>query len=230
MIRNERVEEIMDGLQIPGEFGINVDDDNDDAICGLACEVAKRGGSFFHGVTKCVLVFPEEDEVIKIPFSGQYVYSYDGENEVETFEDFHYANSDIKKGSEWDYCENELIKYKKAVKAGFADFLAATRYYGVKNGYPIYIQEKCEEYYCSEYHNSPISDETRRSYNKIYDRCYSIHSEWVMYAISYYDAERVVAFMDWMRENGLSGDLHSGNIGFTVTGRSILLDFAGYRE
>ena len=243
MIKNELVKEIINKISniIPTDFGINVDADDEssltfDDIYDTICNNYKA--EVYHGVTKCVIVLKNEDEVIKIPFNGKFEDRYDNEiDEYDTdFIPFEYANIDVEDASTtWDYCENEYIKYEKAVEDGYADFLLKTNYCGLINGIPVYTQEKAEEFWSSQYsdtHKIPLSKDAISKYkNESSNRFYtSIHHTWVVRAIAYYGAEKVADFLQWAKDNGLAGDLHTGNIGFTSDGRPILLDWAGYRE
>ena len=236
MIRNEFVNEIMDRIAkyISPEFGINVDYDETssdlEAIRTFIYDNYKA--EVYNGVTKCVIVFDNEDEVIKLPFNGKFEEWYDdAEDEYKIdFTAFEYANTDVEDASTtWDYCENEYIKYEKAVEDGFAEFLLATRYHGMICGMPVYTQERAETFYDSEYISKTApSEKAIKEYEKM--GYAPMNRDWVVRAIDYYGIRKVVDFIQWAKSNGLTGDLHSGNIGFTTEGRPIILDWAGYRE
>lgn len=119
------------------------------------------------GASKCVIICPDYDKVLKIPYNGYYEsdgHNYDCDCEDSSYrtncngecdncqyscevdyEDTlvweHFCGADT--DEDWNYCEVELDKYIKACEDGFGVFLAAVEYFGeTKNGYPLYLQEK----------------------------------------------------------------------------------------
>ena len=100
------------------------------------------------------------------------------------------------------------------------------------HGIPVYIQEKAEEFYNSQYSDKvklPFSKDAEDSFNNNDDLHY-INPIWTIRAIEYYGEERVLDFIQWAKDNGVAGDLHTGNIGFTAEGKPIILDWAGFRD
>ena len=222
---------------IPAEFGAcDYDTDyvpNIDYIEDQISKVAPNA-AIYNGCSKCAIVDRTCDYVIKIPFRGAFYEGYD--DEEDSFEEFQYANDlggEYDDASCWDYCENELIKYEKAVDAGFGEFFAETAYYGMIDNTPIYIQEKASSY--SERRkdgNVPsASDDAQKIYEEnANELSYSINANWIELAIDWYGLERVLDFLNYIEAEDLDWDLHNGNIGFTDSGKPVLIDWAGWRD
>ena len=235
---NGILKEMLDSIKcIPAELGAcdyDTDvvpriDEIEEQIREVAPEVA-----IYNGCTKCAIVDKTCDYVIKIPFRGMWYEAYNDEDCGEDFfEEFQYANDlegydDVR---QWDYCENELIKYEKAVDAGFSEFFAETAYYGRINNTPVYIQEKAMSF-MEKYNELPEpSNDAVKKYTENKDKLSCcITSKWVELAIDWYGFDKVVAFIDYLYDENLNNDLHSGNIGFTEAGKPVLIDWAGFRD
>ena len=226
MINEQTIEKIFKNVSIPNQLGCDEFEDYGGTVDIFASQF-DAGIEFYNGVSKCALVLKDEDEVIKVPFSGFFT-----EEDEEEFYEFQFADDlDGQTGSNWNYCENELQKYLNAVQSGFKEFFAATRRVTFIEGAPIYAQEKCVAIAWGGTSKTDISEKSKNIYHSNdsydYDR---LDKYWVCAAIDWYGAERVLEFIDYLRENYIT-DLHSGNAGFsTVDGRPVLIDWAGWRE
>lgn len=239
MIDKNLLKEIIDSIErfIPDEFGIDTDDDTSPEIEDLNDILWNKFHSkveTFNGVTKFVILHKNADEVIKIPFNGKFENYYGEEGEYDTpeteFIHFECANDLCTGAANWDYCENELIKYEDAVDAGFGEFFAATRF-DIVNDKIVYLQETCEAFCDSDYSVAETSEAAKKSYHDNEDRFDTyINSQWMIQAIEYYGVEKVVDFLRYIRQHDMASDLHMGNIGYTRTGKPVLIDWAGYRE
>ena len=236
---NGVLKSILDSIKsIPVEFGIREYDDEIMYGEDLADQIyaAVPSADIYNGCSKCAIVDKACDYVVKIPFNGMWFESYNDEcSDDDYFEEFHYANDieDNYEARDWDYCENELIKYEKAVDAGFGEFFAETVYYGKIDNTPIYIQEKAMSYSkrLSEGDMPNSSKEAQKVYKENKDKlCCYINTDWVILAIAWYGLARVLAFLKYIDEENLDTDLHAGNIGFTESGRPVLIDWAGWRD
>ena len=229
-------------IYIPENFGIDLDEDEPYEDVEELQEWAwdTFHANLYYGVSKCAIIFEGEDEVIKIPFNGSWIW--DGkedpetgewiENEKPDFIPFHRANDVHKEAKNWDYCENELIKYEMAVGAGFEKFFADTRFLDKVNGRPLYAQEKCVSFA-----ETSLSEHSEDSYKKWKNNItmqhlkHHINVEWVCLAIDWYGEEEVTRFLQYLIDNKLHRDLHDGNIGVSaIDGRPLLLDWAGWRD
>ena len=219
---------------IPAEFGAyDYDTDYVPNIEDIEDQVRKiaPNAAIYNGCTKCAIVDKTCNYVIKIPFRGEFYEGYDDEEDY--FEEFQYAN-DLKGECDatcWDYCENELIKYEKAVDAGFGEFFAETAYYGLIDNTPVYIQEKAIALSERGYEKLHYSDDADKIYTNNRDKIRVwINEIWTKLAIDWYGFDRVVEFLNYIDAEGLDSDLHTGNIGFTEAGKPVLIDWAGYRD
>lgn len=232
------VKAIFANVTIPYELGCSYDEGED---CGytideFAAQFNDGSIQFANGVSKCALVIDDEDEVLKIPFKGRYYEDEDVDDETGEvlsegyFEEFEYAD-DIEGISDWNYCENELVKYNRAVKAGFGEFFAATRFVDTIQDIPIYAQEKCEAVSWGGKSKTDIPDKSKTVYDSNIEYDYDRLSEyWVCAAIDWYGAEKVLDFIHYLSDNHIY-DLHNGNVGFsTIDSRPVLIDWAGWRE
>lgn len=223
----EIVEKLND--EIGEEFGTGSDDDLN-PIEDLSYELSKEFScEYANGATKSVLIFPDHPFVLKIPFNGMYYDSYDIDDEwVGT--DFQYFElaDDINEGNEWDYCKNELLKYNHAVEDGFGEFFAYTDYLTstARAKHPIYIQERVIVYGDTVVTPSNNSMDLAKSdkYKK-----FSAPVGWKAMVIDFYGEIRALEFFEYIKNNRYS-DLHSSNVGFTMAGAPVLLDWAGWRD
>lgn len=223
---------------IPAEMGTYEDDNYlafGDDIQEQVRKVAPTA-AVYNGCSKLAIVNKTCNYVVKIPFRGMYYNSYDESSDdwdEEYFEEFHYAN-DIAGNSDakvWDYCENELIKYEKAINAGFGEFFAETAYYGLIDNTPVYIQEKAIALSERGYEGLHYSDDADKSYTNNRDRIRGwIDEVWTKLAIDWYGLDKVIKFLNYIDAEGLDSDLHRGNIGFTDAGKPVLIDWAGWRD
>ena len=176
----------------------------------------------FYGATKIVLLFPNCDFVIKIPFSGYEDYEYG-------YESFLYATDSE---DEWNYCETEANRYKMAKFEGFEEAFAKTEEVTRINGYPIYKQEKAVTLSEDERYNSGEKQHTEKEEQEAEELedtyCTDLSSFWICDAIAYYGKEFVKKLLDFLNWNEFT-DLHSSNIGY-IDNIPVLIDYAGYNE
>ena len=227
------LEKIASRLNIPAEFGPYDDSDDCAQFEDVRDQVEKIMGNenFFigEGCTKYVIIPNSLNAVIKIPFSG--MWTDDCDEEEDSFHPFEYANDLYNSfASEWDYCENELIKYDMAVEAGFEEFFAETALLGTFHGRKFYIQEKVTAFVDKAATEVTPSEDSKKKYEDNRNKLVYINKDWMALAIEWYGLEKVIEFCAFLRDFNLSQDLHTGNIGFAEDGRPVLLDFSGYRE
>lgn len=237
LLLEDKISRVIDTLDIPDNFGVDTENDYSYDVETMSFYINNTfGGSVYHGVSKAAVVLPDCKYAIKIPFNGEFRYEEDYNEETEEYEivedsfcPFEYANDlGIEDACNWDYCENELIKYENAVDAGFEEFFAETKFWGYKNNRPIYLQEKVVAYNEDRTTHTP-SDRARNSYDNNCDFHFDANETWVCCAIDWYGEDRVLDFITYCEDNDLADDLHDGNIGFAADGRPILLDWAGWR-
>ena len=210
--------------------------DMSEALCQLF------DGEYFdykYGATKMVVIFPEKDIVVKIPFNGSYYFDselYDEDDEkginpmpydYTKFETFYNADSE----TGWDYCDAEVNKFINAEEENLDKYFAETDFLCfTKGGYPIYIQEKCSR--CKG-----RVDTNRPSYKTAQNKVCSReaggigYEPWIADFIDAYgegEFDRLVKFLD--SDEDLCGDLHFDNIGYNSKGLPIIMDYAGFNH
>ena len=187
------------------------------------------------GATKLVIIPQKGEYVIKIPFMGQefeyYPVTEDGEEDYDNpqwdIEEFQYA----KNHTGWDYCLTEVERYALAREFGFERFFLETFCIGYIKGHPIYVQEKIEEI-------GPTSDSrksktsSREAREKAEECGYypDVPFEWLAAVVDILDDDESLAgFLQFLDENDIDNDLHSGNIGYK-NGFPVLMDYAGFYD
>ena len=230
---------IKESLDIPNEFGADLDNDDYyqvDEICNKVLYENNMQDFYYSvGASKVVFVSERNDYVLKIPFSGYWHYIeevnedglYDGRDEFVS-----YQNS--RSESCWNYCETEEEVYTDAVKFGVAHFFAATELYGyTPTKYPVYIQPRVISYFNYENNHSRERTEEELTYatNILQGsrRRIGLSTEWIADAIVAFGEESVlnlISFIDFIDIT----DLHRSNYGYTLDGKPIIFDYAGWHE
>ena len=104
----KRAMEIVKNLDLPRDFGIDVDDDFD--TYNIEEQISDvMNDSFFvtNGVSKMVIVPNELPFVIKIPFNGRWVSNFDCTEEEECEEFWYFMMAESRMSGD-DYCAREL--------------------------------------------------------------------------------------------------------------------------
>lgn len=140
----------------------------------------------------------------------------------------------------YDEAYDEVLIYKKAVKAGLKMFFPKTEVLCIRNGVIFIIQDKID---FSVLH-TPSSKENRYFYktktaskaiiDKM-DTCFCsiargrmLDETWARMAIVIYGKKKCKALCRFVVENGIN-DLHQSNIGY-LKDKPIILDFSGYHR
>ena len=231
---------IKESLDIPDEFGADLENDDYyqvDEICNSALdENDMTDFSCRVGASKTVLVSERYNYVLKIPFSGYWRVTseidedamyYDGTDEF-----VFYENS--RSESCWNYCETEEEVYADAVKFGVAHFFAATEFYGyTPTKYPVYIQPRVISYFDHKYEHSREHTKEELLYATNILQSSRIHiglsPEWIAEAIAAFGEESVLDLISFIDLRGIT-DLHTSNYGYTLDGKPIIFDYAGWHE
>lgn len=209
-------------LKIGNDF---YEDLNDDLFDSLNC--ASGDYYYSHGASKLAIISVNGDYVIKIPYTGELSEDiwYPTEEEFQEFFD-PYCNA----GGDcpWDYCALEVERYEYAKQFGFEKYLAKIELLGYLNGYPIYIQEKCETYYDSvrSKHYTEEEKKTTRSICGLGKFDYLTNENWLTDFRFYYGNQALTDFSNFLTKNGWD-DLNDSNIGY-LNNRPIIFDFSGF--
>lgn len=224
-------EEIMNILNtiddlINNEMGINNEYDDNALVDDMSYRLNDLGYTVCYGISKVVILDDYHDEVIKIPFNG--IYSYNEEEEIDIFHQNYGANTYQESGSEWDYCETEVLNYALAAEKGYEEFFLETQLLGEYNGHPIYRQKKG----ITMSNNESIHASAESA--KLYRDSRSLHNEagmeWTAIAVDQYGKEKIEDFLNFLAETGMDEDLHADNVGFNTEGKCVLIDYSGWRE
>ena len=231
---------IKESLDIPSEFG--TDFDNDDyyqvnEICDNALDENDMTDFFCRvGASKTVFVSERYNYVLKVPFSGYWRVTsevdeddmyYDGTGEFVSYE-----NS--RSESCWNYCETEEEIYTDAVKFGIAHFFAATEFYGyTPTKYPVYIQSRVTPYF--DYRKNHSKEYTKEELTyatnvlEVSRRHTGLSAKWIADAIAAFGEESVLDLLSFIDLRDIT-DLHMSNYGYTLDGKPIIFDYAGWHE
>lgn len=171
-----------------------------------------------YGATKMVIIMDNEDIIFKIPFNSTWDF------DTKQFEFFYGAPCP----STWDYCEAEEDRYNFAEDNGFSKYLAKTSMvHKTKNGVRIYIQPKCK----TDSHHKTTSKRTYRTFSNWYKNTLPIDDiKWLNTFIDCYGAYKLKLFFNFLSNEGWDDDLRHDNIGYTIEGKPVLIDYSSYWE
>ena len=207
-------------IDFPSNFGSDEDGEETDVIEDVYAQLDSSVETAY-GVSKFV-IFLNENEVVKVPFSGCYWWD-DNEEGGYRFDEF--MNT--------DYCETEAAIYADAVALGVEKFFASVKYRGTaEGGTPIYLAERVYSFYENDtlrYVINSSEDSLKKAGELKKEYCVGFPPEWLAKAIEYYglnDVIDLIAFVDLENIN----DFHSGNVGFRKDGSPVILDYSGYHE
>lgn len=211
---------------IPAQFGTAEDsgdltNDSEAIYFSLKSSVETNWGA-----SQFVIMNDNWDYVYKIPFDGTEWYCE--EEEEYYFDEF-----------SRDYCKLAADIYAEAEDAGVAPLFASMTVAGYsKNGFPIYIQPKAvalnalygeerEKYSATEdsVERAKKIRETKSSKNEYLP----FDNDWVANVLDFYGEEmleKLLAFVENLQLN----DFHTGNYGYSMSGKPILFDYCGFYE
>lgn len=155
-----------------------------------------------YGSTKAVICLPNNEWVLKIPFSDY----------------------------EFNYCSLEEKNYISAKREGFEDFMAETHYLMDFNGAPCYIMKKAEvgfDLLKKDMYSCLIEEGNSEEYARYNSELNCSGDEYVENLLGFhYDRKRLDNFLDFCEENDIN-DIHTGNVGY-INGRLVVIDYSGY--
>lgn len=188
-----------------------------------------------HGASKMVIIQPDKDYVIKMPFTGEYfedfdVYDDEGTEKYKTEMTYvNYYGADTPNG--WDYCAAEASHYMQAVAEGFGVAFAPCHFLA-DGDIPIYVQDKCEIFKYSNLHTSKEEREKTSDFFKDKPNSNSMAVEslpldWLTAFRLKHGEQFLLDFLNFLEENGWDDDLREANIGF-LNGNPVLVDYSGF--
>ncbi len=134
----------------------------------------------------------------------------------------------------WDYCDTEVALSEYAAEYCLDDIFVPTEWLFDYNGYPIYIQRKCEveSTFEDELQTSyRVSDELKEASKKKLPKSRFTElfgTSWLASALKYYGEEKTQILLQFISDFGLS-DLRDENRGI-LDGRPVLIDYCGFHE
>lgn len=203
------------------------------------CEIFNSIDNFYdlynyaYGATKLAIIpiTEEKDYVIKIPYTGSYQFEEGYYNSLnyyipskDTYWEFYGGEEEERP---WDYCANEVKRYKTAEERGFANCFAKTELLGYVNNYPIYIQEKCITF--SDCKNKHHHSKEEISKTSKFCNYFGINPSWLTDFRLYYSEKFLLQFINFIQDMNWDDDLRNDNIGY-INNRPVLIDYSGFLE
>ena len=242
----EKIVEVLRKANI--NFNNLYEDNYDEVTCAIKQELPDMQIAFDSGLSKLVILIPNEEFVIKIPYSklfdedsynADHSYWDSGEAEEDYaepleenyFVNFECATSDkVETSSNWDYCELECAFYEAAYEEGLAQYFAKEELYSMILDQPIYIQERVipldVEITSSRKTYTEETKETSKRCDELDIRCFN--SIWITDFFNCYGEEEFIKLSKFLKKMSIY-DLHSGNLGY-LHGAPVLLDYSDFRE
>lgn len=221
----ELARNIVEKLALPDCIGYVEDDETlcDDISLALD-DIIDFESDFYvtSGVSKVVIDIEKLPFVIKFPFDG--MWSYDGEEEEDYFEEYCGAYSE--NGN--NYCEAELRYTRLLEEEGYGYLVPEMDFLCVVCGRPFYIQSRVRPF--EECYNklTPTEDSLQKTRN-----CRGpFDLTWRALAYDFYGEEAFNGFLEWATNNApdVISDAHGGNYGIDMAGRPVLLDISGFNH
>ena len=231
-------------IDIPYSFGYNLDEDDTDSVIDPVCDCLYKAGlnkecDIANGVSKVVIIPRNSAYVIKTPLFGSWYYpeEYDEEND-EYYTDYENAQFDEYTGAYYEdaeidcsnYCELEEYLYNFAVENGVSDMFAKTEFFGrAKCGRPVYISEKCKNFWRGDREPSDASKTLVRDKRDSRTPGWSkMDSMITALFVDDYGAERAEKLFQFLSDFDIS-DLHSNNVMISEkTGKIVITDYSGF--
>ena len=233
-------------IDIPYNFGYNLDEDDTDSVIDPVRDCLYEAGlnhecDIANGVSKVVIIPRNSAYVIKTPLFGSWYYpeEYDEDND-EYYTDYENPYFDEYTGAYYEdaeidcsnYCELEEYLYNFAVENGVSDMFAKTEFFGyAKSGRPVYISEKCKNFWWGDREPSDASKtlvkDKRDSHTPGWSRMSSMITALF---VDDYGVERAEKLFQFLSDFNIS-DLHNNNVMISEkTGKIVITDYSGFSD
>ena len=233
MMLVDKLTMIKESLDVPNEFGADLYNDDYyqvDEICNSALDKNDMTDfSYRVGASKTVFVSERYNYVLKVPFSGYWRVTngmyYDRTDEFVSYKNSRSENC-------WNYCETEEEIYVDAVEFGVDHFFAATEFYGyTPTKYPVYIQPRVISYFDYDHSREYTKEELTCATDVLQSssKYIGLSTEWIADAIAAFGEKSVLDLLSFIDLRDIT-DLHRGNYGYTLDGKPIIFDYAGWHE
>lgn len=208
--------------EVSDDFAYDISNAADSLLDEFGSWSSRRGAS------KYVILLPNYNYVIKIPFNGTGATYYDDETDREEIEFVRFDGATLSNG--WDYCAVEATIYEYAELEKVEKYLARTAFWKKsKLGYSFYLQEKVNSYNDEEIsENSRKIAETYAGYSNAYGTCPLYDEEWIGHFLDWYGEDEYRKLANFLISEDVD-DLHCGNLGYRENGAPVIFDYSGYR-
>ena len=231
-------------IDVPYSLGYNLDeDDTDNAIDPVwdcLCKVGlNKECDIANGVSKIVIIPRNSAYVIKTPLFGSWNYpeEYNEEND-EYYTDYENAYFDEYTGAYYEdaeidcsnYCELEEYLYNFTVEHGVSDMFAKTEFFDwAKGNRPVYISEKCKNFYWDDRKPSNASKTLVKSKRDSHTPGWSrMEPTITALFVDDYGVEKAEKLFQFLSDFNIT-DLHSGNVMISEkTGKIVITDYSGF--
>lgn len=237
MLSKEERLNIYKTIHVPDEFGYYLEDGEDsNELYDFTNEVhgINKEAIVNHGVSKAVIIDPDLDVVIKIPFNTCFYYNANNGDDLTYDPDL----PDIKENILDNFCQIEADIYQECINEGngYEIFLAKTK--EIDNLH--YVQEKCKTYedkydtYDDDFQEKTAKDIEK--YNNKLEGKRFFPSRFILDLIKSYGEDKTFNFLEFLKSDSdiarsISMDLHSENIGYRVSdGTPCIIDYSGWWE
>ena len=231
-------------IDVPHSLGYNLDEDDTDSAIDPVWNCLYKVGlnkecDIANGVSKVVIIPHNSAYVIKTPLFGSWYYpeEYDEEND-EYYTDYENPYFDEYTGAYYEdaeidcshYCELEEYLYNFTVAQGVSDMFAKTEFFGyAKGGRPIYISEKCKNFWWGDREPSDTSKtivkDKRDSRTPGWSRMDSVITALF---VDDYGTERAAKLFQFLYDFDIT-DLHNNNVMISEkTGKIVITDYSGF--
>lgn len=237
MLSKEERLDIYKTIDVPNDFGYYQEDGEDSKeLYDFSNEVydINREAIVTHGVSKAVIIDPDLDVVVKIPFNAFFYYNTNNGDDLTYDPDL----PDVKEDILDNYCQIEADIYQECIDEGYGYeiFLAKTK--EIDNLH--YVQEKCETYgnkydICDDNFQKKTAKDIEKYKNKLKGKHF-FPSRFILDLIKSYGEDKTFDFLEFLSSDSdiarnISMDLHNDNIGYRISdGTPCIIDYSGWWE
>lgn len=233
-------------IDVPYSFGYNLDEDDTDSVIDPVCDCLYKVGlnkecDIANGVSKVVIIPRNSAYVIKTPLFGSWYYpeEYNDEKD-EYYIDYENAYFDEYTGAYYEdaeidcsnYCELEEYIYNFTVENGVSDMFAKTEFFEyAKSGRPLYISEKCRNFWWGDREPSDASKTLVKDKRDSRTPGWSkMDSMITALFVDDYGVERAGRLFQFLSDFNIT-DLHSHNVMISEkTGKIVITDYSGFES
>ena len=244
LLLDDILTKIKNCIDVPYSLGYNLDEDDADSAIDPVWDCLYKAGlskecDIANGVSKVVIIPHNSAYVIKTPLFGSWYYpeKYNEEND-EYYTDYENAQFDEYTGAYYEdaeidysnYCELEEYLYNFAVENGVSDMFAKTEFFGhAKCGRPVYISEKCKDFWWGDREPSDASKTLVKDKRDSRTPGWSkMDSMITALFVDDYGVERAAKLFQFLSDFNIT-DLHSHNVMISEkTGKIVITDYSGF--